>query len=179
MRKARRAYVVFILVFGRDRACKRYTPLLPPPPSRLTVLISCVFFGLRTDESLAMSMANNSIDIISAVYSSQRLILAELIRGVSPVSALRWPSSSLRSTRTDALVPLSCSRRLLLHSNRSLKGTQGWYQPLLLLRRSVKALMGERAVAGELPPGPLSFTAIYLITYPLWFEVLASISLRE
>lgn len=70
------------------------------------------------------SLANNSIDAVSALFTAQRMIWSEVIRG----------------------------------------GVSAWYQPLMIARRCVERIVGERALRGDVGEGRLGEVVSYLVS---------------
>lgn len=59
-------------------------------------------------------------------------------------------------------------------------GVSGWYQPLLIARRCIERIVGERAMRGELGgDGRLGEVVMYLLKYTAWVDVLGSVVLSE
>jgi len=85
------------------------------------------------------SLADNTIDVVSALFTAQRMVWSEVIKG----------------------------------------GISSWYQPLLIARRCVERIVGERAMRGQIEPGRLGEVLMYLLKFTLWVDVLGCITLSE
>ncbi|KAL7411672.1 fungal-specific transcription factor domain-containing protein [Mrakia frigida] len=58
-------------------------------------------------------------------------------------------------------------------------GISAWYQPLLIARRCVERIVGERAMRGQMEQGRLGEVLMYLLKFTLWVDVLGCITLSE